>query len=394
MKKNKLLVLTILVGILLTSCSSVFDASINGKVVDDESGNGIENMAVYAYDSESARDAAYNRYNSQEDKSVFVDSSVPSARTDANGNFSIPTIRWKTNSPSFGKDGDTTTVYLLFFNEEYGMNKSNEGYVVYSAKTNQIGNTFSFESIWETKTVNLRMLDGAFDSNNSITDVIEYTVTYNDGNEEVVLHQNTNAFTVRYKIGSNPSVTISNINTNPADKTDPLWYRTKDKGDGTIVEDNFTFDITSENTQDTIYQIIYFKKAKMVFPGISGYYYTGSTGTEQNIGIVKDDGILLSLFFSSDTENENPFGSSVNTQMEVIGAGADKVINHGYFTGLGSGGELKLSYTGVNENKFTSDKVKVQIVDTSASSNVVEEIEITNKTTVAELTNLMFEKTE
>ncbi len=391
MKKNKLLMLTILVGILLTSCSSVFDASINGKVVDDESGNGIENMAVYAYDSESARDAAYNRYNSQEDKSVFVDSSVPSANTDQNGNFYISPIRWKTNSPSFGKDGDTTTVYLLFFNEEYGMNKSNEGYVVYSDNSRDIG-IFSFESIWETKTVNLRMLDGAFDSNNNITDVIEYTVKYYDGNEEVVLHQNTTSFVVRYRntIKEDFKVYISDIVVNPS-SSKSQWNHTVDKENGTLSNTHeVTIDINSD--KETIYDDMYFKKKYLIFPGISGYLYTPGTNNT-GIGNDTDDGLMVSIYNGAINLGASDITECINT-----GIGNTTISDHGYYENVGLKAEINIEY--LNEESYEMEPIKltVKYVDyvdeIESQKTLLKTIEFKNNTSQSELSGLKLDRTK
>ncbi len=362
MKKNKLLMLiTILVGILLTSCSSVFDASIGGKVIDDDSGIGIADMAVYAYESESARNAAYNSYNSQEDKSVFVDSSVPSARTDANGNFSIPTIRWKTNSPSYGKDGDKITVYLLFFNEEYGMNRSDEGYVVYSAKSNQIGNSFRFESIWETKTVNLRMLDRTSNKNNEINEPIEYTVKYNDGVEDIILHPNTSSFNVRYKkeLGAANSgadtpklnIEISNIVVNP-EKSKPQWKHTQSAEDGTI-SDSQDFSIPINDDMNTVYVDMYFKKMYLVFPGVSGYLYTENTNTtdpSSDIGKDEDDGLIVSVY-----NGLIDLGNSDMTEYRVVSTGDKFFINHGCFENVGINGEIEIPYKTLSETASDSE---------------------------------------
>lgn len=353
MKKNKLrMLITILVGILLTSCSSVFDASINGNVVDD-SGNGIKDMAVYAYENESARNAAYNRYNSQEDKSVFVDSSVPSARTDVNGNFSISTIRWKTNSPSYGKDGDKITIYLLFFNEEYGMNRSDEGYIVYSAESNSIGKPFKFKSIWETKTVNLRMLDRTSNKNSEINEPIEYTVKYNDGVEDIILHPNTSSFNVRYKkeLGAANSgtdtpklgIAISNIVVNP-EKSKPQWKHTQSAEDGTI-SDSQIFSIPINDDMNTVYVDMYFKKMYLVFPGVSGYLYTESTtNPSSDIGKDEDDGLIVSVYNGS-----IDLGNSDMTEYRVVSTGDTFFINHGCFENVGLNAEIEIPYKTLSE---------------------------------------------
>ena len=117
MKRNLIVTALILLVLCLTGCSSVFDAAISGSVKDSSSSNSsssgaIADAMVYAYDSESAMNSAFSSYDG---KSVFSDNSVPSAKTAADGSFSISTLRWKTNNPYYGKDADSKHVYLLVF---------------------------------------------------------------------------------------------------------------------------------------------------------------------------------------------------------------------------------------------------------------------------------------
>lgn len=202
----------------LASCSSVFDAAVGGSVVDDTTGDAISDVAVFVYQSESDRDAAYARYSGEAE---FKDSSVPSQKTDANGSFSIPTVRWMTNNPAFGKDADKLVIYLLFFSKEYGLVKSNEGYLIQSEKSNTIGTPFRLKKVMETKTLTINFKDndstGNVQANISDTSAFSYSYSYNDGYEakvfdNVVPAEGQSVLNISYKISSGtPTVTIQNL---------------------------------------------------------------------------------------------------------------------------------------------------------------------------------------
>ena len=120
----------ILAGLILSSfilsCSSVFSGGTGGRVVDAESTSnpkeGISDVEVYAYTSEKDRDSDFNKWNKTE---RFSPSSKYYARTttETDGNFVISKLMWKEWKPAFGKDGDVSEVYLLFYHENYGLVK-------------------------------------------------------------------------------------------------------------------------------------------------------------------------------------------------------------------------------------------------------------------------------
>ena len=105
MRKHALLVTVFAVFALLVSCSAVFDAGIGGKVYYMQNGSevGISGAKILVYDSTSFSEA------------------IGSARTDANGNFTVSKIVWKTTDPKFGKTADNHTVYIKVTHEDFEM---------------------------------------------------------------------------------------------------------------------------------------------------------------------------------------------------------------------------------------------------------------------------------
>lgn len=192
MKKNLVLTALILLVLCLTGCSSVFDAAISGTVKDRSTANNsttstnvgvIGDAMVYAYDSESAWNNAYNSWLSS-GKGEFVDNSVPSAKTStADGSFSIATLRWKTLNPAYGKDADSKTVYLLVFHKDYGLKKV-AGRTVQSDKSNNFGVVY-LDKITTNKNLVIKFKDK--DDNSTTATGSDSTIT------------STSGFSFRYK---------------------------------------------------------------------------------------------------------------------------------------------------------------------------------------------------
>lgn len=208
----------------LSSCSAVFDSAISGKVIDANTEQGISGVRVFAYSSSSERAAAIDRYNSKTNKAEFVDTSAFYTSTDTTGNFSISNLRWKTNSPFYGKDADKIEVYFLFFSKEYGLNsKYSEAYTVQSEKSNY-GNEFKLESVMKSKNLTINFKDststGTTASNITSTSDFSYTYSYNDGYETRTIKNNsvtngTAVISISYlsSLTTAPTVTISDIET-------------------------------------------------------------------------------------------------------------------------------------------------------------------------------------
>ncbi len=234
MKRIIKLTATLLAVLLaLTSCSAVFDSAISGTVKDrsvretsSTSSGGISDVMVYAYDSESDWN---NKYSAWDGKSVFTDNSVPSAKTAADGSFSISNLRWMTTSPAYGKDADQKTIYLLAFHKDYGLIKV-DGRTIQSDKSNNFGIVY-MDKVTATKTLVIKLKDSednsttatGNDSTVTSTSGISFKYKYADGydgdNQNVTATVDTftngqATITVKYKDGSTvPTVTLYDIQT-------------------------------------------------------------------------------------------------------------------------------------------------------------------------------------
>ena len=105
MRKHALLATVFAVLALLVSCSAVFDAGIGGKVYYMQNGSevGVSGAKILVYDNTSFSEV------------------IGSARTDANGNFTVSKIVWKSSNPKYGKTADNHTVYIKVSHEDFEM---------------------------------------------------------------------------------------------------------------------------------------------------------------------------------------------------------------------------------------------------------------------------------
>ncbi len=165
----KLSSLVLAILLMLTACSAVFDSAISGTVKDrsvretsSSSSGGIADVMVYAYDNEADWTA---KYDSWDGKSEFTDTTVPSAKTAADGSFSIANLRWYTTSPVYGKDADCKTIYLLAFSKDYGLVKV-PGRTIQSDKSNNFGIVY-MDKVTVTKTLVIKLKDSDESSSNS-----------------------------------------------------------------------------------------------------------------------------------------------------------------------------------------------------------------------------------
>ncbi|MDI9387307.1 MAG: hypothetical protein QM387_06935 [Spirochaetota bacterium] len=137
----KLALLFATVIIFIFSCSTVFTASVEGKVIlrytEEEDGDeiekeeGLKNALIFLYDNEKNWLSDYNFF-----KTKNPETSLPNAaekesylyyqmtETNTEGKFSFSGFMWKTTKPGYGKTGDRREVYILIYHEDYGLHKN------------------------------------------------------------------------------------------------------------------------------------------------------------------------------------------------------------------------------------------------------------------------------
>lgn len=325
----KKLFLPILLIILLTSCSAVYYGGITGTVKDAETGEGINDVMVAVYFDEGRRDSEYDAY----DKNAHADFNPAGADgiayTSANGSYSFSKVWWETNSPEYGKDADKVDVYLLFYNENYGLTKSDSSVTLYSESTSQI-KTAELTSIVDTYTYNIDLRDDSDSS--SLTDGIELHYSYTDyrgversGNVSAVGTYSIPV--VYYKGDCAPQITLSNFESvnkevNTSKESVGQFSFKDEEGTGTyILKTEDGFDGTSQSQTDSLY----FTKNWFRI-SISGQVLDSAKEGVDNVAVSLDVTGLTGITPSSDSPK------TVYTDSETtVGEGR----RSGMFSGLG-----------------------------------------------------------
>ena len=172
MRKHALLISVLAILALLASCSAVFDAGIGGKVYYMQNGSevGISGAKVLVYDDTSFSEV------------------IGSARTDANGNFTVSKIVWKTTSPKYGKTADSHTVYIKVTHEDFEMSSDYITARLVSDSTNSgMADVKMTKTRYTVPSFSGRIVSAASDKDTPVTanDGVAVYLAYKDGSDYV-----------------------------------------------------------------------------------------------------------------------------------------------------------------------------------------------------------------
>lgn len=238
MKRNLsfILIASLLLLLFVSSCSDVFYSGVSGTVYDADNRNqGVAGMNVYGYTSKAERDQAFNSWSNDSDfsdpKCYFY------AVTDVNGNWTMPKIVWNTKNSAWGKDYDHTSIYLIYFSQEYGCHKSEAPVEIISSASNQHAVVEYFTREMDTKILTVQFYDG--DSTTNVTDELSFTYSYSNGytekSEKVSIQNGIFRLAVTSTL-DNPVVTFTGIRS-----TNPWW--------DTVNERHFTLTAAATNEE-------------------------------------------------------------------------------------------------------------------------------------------------
>ncbi len=270
-----------------TGCYSVFSGGTGGRLIDSESEEGISSLAVYAYTDKSKRDSDFSSWKEDSDFRPAQDSYYARTETNDSGEFTLSKIVWKSFQPQFGKDADYITVYLLFFNEKYGLQKGST--LLLSDST---GDTV-FEKLTAVKkeaTINFSFVDVATMANSTATISALIRVPQNTKEKIYTASMTSNgAVKILYPANKTPEITVTYLETS----SEPTWkacYNDEEdaeKGfkfipDSTV---KFTLPLLPDRAEYSV--SLYGKKCRFAVPAFTGQLID----TETN----KDDGVKIIL---------------------------------------------------------------------------------------------------
>lgn len=336
-------------ALLISSCAnySVFNGGAAGLIVDAESTStpkaGIPNVDVYAFTSIADRNLNFAAWI---EGTIFKPSTTyyGHTTTDVNGSFSISNIIWKEENPDFGKDGDSTMIFLLYYHENYGL--SMDQTVITSDSTN---NTVYAELKAVKKTTALNI---------NIYDVSTSAVTTNDVLVSVSVPQTTDTNTlakpkvykqtitgsgtmyISYPRWKNNEDRINEVENTPqvtitySQSADTVTWKACANGnneahDYSFLADDFEIRKTISNS---VYNIsLYGKSMVIAFPVVSGKVSDSSVSSTPAL----NDGRVVKMMAKASDGTFSKDCGETTTFAQTLGTGPNQ--EHGIFNGLGSG---------------------------------------------------------
>lgn len=335
--------LAITTTLLFSSCYSVFSGGTGGIIVDAESTSvpqaGIANVDIYAYTDAGVRDSDFNSWTEGKDFSPSQ-TYYGHTTTDANGNFSISNITWKSYNPVFGKDADFTTIYLLYYHKNYGLTKGDT--IILSDSTSDTVYQ-ELKSIKKTTALTINIYDVAntnLTSNNILVKVSvpQTTDTLTDAKPIVYEQTITGSGTInicypRWKNQTDKAAGIENepeISITYAQSADMITWKAcankdNEAQDYSFYEDNSSVKKTIKNSTYSV--SLYGKTTRINLPSISGTYGDST--------VAENDGVVISMKAKDSEGNYTIDCGEVTTYAQTVG-NSDKQT-HGNFSELGNG---------------------------------------------------------
>jgi hypothetical protein len=326
----------------LTGCYSVFNGGTGGLIVDAESTaspkRGIANVDIYAYTDKATRDSDFKAWK---EGTIFAPSNTyyGHTSTDNNGNFTISKIVWKETKPDFGKDADFTTIYLLYYHDNYGLTKDET--VITSDSTSDTVYA-ELTAINKTTSLSINIYDVA--SANPTNENILVTVTVPQITDTL-----TKAAPKIYEqtITGNGTINISyprwknqtdkaggkentpEVQINYFQSADQITWKAceyePEQNNYAFLADDFKINKTIKNSSYSV--SLYGKATRINVPTVNGTY--GDTTSSAS------DGKLIRMKAKAPDGNFSIDCGETTTQAQTIGTSNQQT--HGNFSGLGNG---------------------------------------------------------
>ncbi len=347
--KNKFIPSIIIasLAVLIVSCSSVFSAGVSGRVVDAESTNtpkdGIADVNVYVYIDEKVRNDDFNSWTAGTRFSPATSEHyIGQTSTSNDGSFTINRVVWESKSPHFGKTADFTTVYLLFFHENFGLAKNNNNAIIMSDSTSNVIYQ-EMTGIRKQTSLEIQILNAANDATLNIPintiiqvpqlkDFIEYEVSITGTSSVLISYP-------RYA-SDGKTVFIPEINISYSQLGSDIDYKACHYN---TEKDNYTFmespKIAKKVTGSTYPVKLYMKTLTHSLSNMSGQINYGVPAPDSlDEGTKDDDNVIIMLAYKVG-EKIIPYSeSSAKVRTSSTGDGANSSrIRHGLFSGLGNG---------------------------------------------------------
>ncbi|MCQ2572737.1 MAG: hypothetical protein MJ182_02450 [Treponema sp.] len=364
--KSSLQIIGLLSIFLLTSCYSVFSGVASGRVVDSESTStpktGIADVDIYAYTNKEDRDNDFSSWNGSD---KFHPKAEYFCHTNSgnDGRFTLSRLIWKTEKSKFGKDADYSTIYLIFFHENYGLVKSEERILIVSDSTSDsvfqeltrikkstvlninVNDVVSGQTANPAVSVKISVPQSTSENVYAAPKVYETTIL-GQGRIEVSYPRWQSDEQKNAKIETEPEIQISYKMAEDEVTWKSCYNRTNEAKDYAFFDSEIN-KVSKKISGEEFGINLYGKPTKIEIPSVSGIYGTDPSNAE-------NDGVLISMKASLDNgENYTEDLGEVSTFARDLGTAGNQ--EHGNFQNLGNGFYIfDESYTG----KYAEIKVQ------------------------------------
>lgn len=336
MKRLMIGLVSVSAALALAGCSAVFTSTITGQVVEKKDGVsdpvGIDDVAVYAFLSESERATAISAYEAdgtlpKTSGRIFHDV-TETVNTEA-GHYTISII-WESTSALFGKTADRIPIYLAFYHKDFGLvSSSNENYMTSDKVSTMIRETLDRINVEYTINLVVKNVAGA-GTGDEMTLPAGMRVTVKE-----VLSDNTLGDTLYSAVPSDASVSFVYPEADVPDTglqvavsltaSGSTWRQTD--AAGAFIDTTNAYTLT-----DTTYSLasspLYLKNLQIDAQTVSGRFTGGSDDDTR-------DNRTVWLLEKEENETAPAVGAvsedvpkTVTTYREM----ADESLRHGYFT--------------------------------------------------------------
>ncbi len=287
-------------------------------------------------------------------------------------------------------DAPKVTIYDIQTGSDWSLTSSDVTTIdcTYDSTDKEYKNTNVYlTNKWQTVSLTVSLIDGSStNASSSVTDPITFKWSYNNGEEDksstVTTTSGSSSYTISVKYKKtleNPTLTLSSFKDDDTD--DPKWTWTTSKDNAKKCSTEITVSLLDEEDKsrlDSVTQKVYFRKNYLTLPasGISGYLITkedNSTPSKKatGYGYTYDFNDALYLYLGDDTENPVNDNTVKTTRVDTV-TSSNIVSDYGYFTGLGSGIEVPLTYSDRSEvvsYKGTAAKLTVKYIASGDTAN-------------------------
>lgn len=340
MKKILIFALATLMLTALVGCSMVFEAGISGTV-ETKDGTGtkpVSGVRVFVYTDKAVRDADFAKFEAKSITSPSPSSGyVTSSTTDANGNFTVNKIVWETHKSEFGKTGDVTKLYLIFYHKDYKVAQCDA--TVISGSTNASNIKQNLVCSKDYSNVRVNVYDVTTGNLMTSPCTLEYKVNGSTESDKIVMTGST-TFEISYDKGITDPTIFLDLSANGTN-----WKMTKSTGEDVNVSDK-TFDIESGSMVINLYM----KNHELVLPGFSGDI--DGTDTDHSTVSNSNDNVSVCLKYRDKNGTYKAFSETVDanhvTYAERQVAGNNVHYVHGKFSGIGNNGNYSITVNSAN----------------------------------------------